>query len=219
MLGVMSAGSLCLQAPSRVGQTVEPPHARLWLFQAAPNQGLIEVDIERQWCFWNVVLEKTRVPWIIRRSNWSIWKEINPDYSLEGLMLKLKLLNFGHLTRRTNSLEKTLMLRKIEGRRIRGCQRTRWLDDIIDSMDMSLTKLWEMVKGKENWSAAVHGVPKNQTQLSDWTTIERLGHFSPIQDGWDRKVSSWGPIKSPEFAVQVYFRDPPFSLQNSPFAP
>ena len=116
-----------------------------------------------------------RVPWTARRSNQSILKEINPEYSLEGLMLKLKLQYFDHLMQRADSLEKTLMLGKIEGRRRRGRQRMRLLDGITDSMDMSLSKLRVMVKDREAWQAAIYGITKSQTRLSDQTTRTNEG--------------------------------------------
>ena len=140
-------------------------NSHVWMWELDHKESWAPKD----WCFWTVILEKTlESPWTARRANQSILKEISPGCSLEGLMLKLKLGYFGHLMWETDSLEKTLILGKTEGKRRRGWQRMRRLDSITDSMDMNWNKLQEIVKDRDGWCAIVHGVAKSQTQLSYW---------------------------------------------------
>ena len=159
-----------------------------WTIKKAERQ---RIDAFELWC-WRRLL---RVPWTARRSNQSILKEISPKYSLKGLMLKLKLHYFGHLMGRTDSFEKTLMLGKIEGRRRRGWQRIRWLDGLTDSMDMSLSKLRELVMDSKAWRAAAHGVAKSRTWLSNWTELNwkdlAFLHLPWGWSGWLASLTQW----------------------------
>ena len=155
-----------------------------WTIKKAEHQRIGAFEL---WCCRRLL----RVPWTARRSNQSILKEISPEYSLEGLILKLKLQYFGHLMWPMDSFEKTLMLGKIEGGRRRGRQRMRWLNGITDSMDISLSKLWELVMNREAWQAVVHGVAKSRTQLSNWTEL------------------NW-TIQSMEFSRPEYWSGSPF---------
>ena len=180
-----------------------------WTIKKAECQ---RIDTFELWCCRRLL----RVPWTAMRSNQSILEEISPEYSLEGLMLKLKLQYFFHLMQRTDSFEKPLMLGKIEGRRRRGWQKMRWLNGITDSMNVSLSKLWELLMVMEAWCAAVHGVTKSQTQLSNWTELNS-GRSPGAGNGNLLQYSCWR-IPWTEEPVRLWFRKELYMIYIMPYA-